>query len=266
MPDFVNARRAGIARALTTAARPTLLFVVAYAFNTTPHEAFHALTAYLLGFNSTIYQMWVNPDQASATPSELATIAAAAPIFSLTAGVVCLLIYTSRFRLRPSGLLFLMLAFVGIVCFLAPMAGSTFGGDFHTTFEFLAAPRWISAIVSVVGWLALIAFTFLMGHELAGWVPPQFGPAGTVISAAVAPAVAGTLLIVFLYWPLPRSLILSTMSGAGFWLPTMIGAALGFARPRPQRELAAFTWQDAVVGVTAIVMIRVFATGVRLAH
>lgn len=46
----------------------------------------------------------------------------------------------------------------------------------------------------------------------------------------------------------------------------MIGAALGFARPRPQRELAAFTWLDAVVGVTAIVMIRVFATGVRLAH
>ena len=47
---------------------PTFLFVVAYALNVTPHEIVHALTSYSLGFNSTVFQMWVNPDSAQAFP------------------------------------------------------------------------------------------------------------------------------------------------------------------------------------------------------
>jgi hypothetical protein len=39
------------------ACRPTLLFVVAFALNVTPHEVVHAVTSYLLGFNSTVFQM-----------------------------------------------------------------------------------------------------------------------------------------------------------------------------------------------------------------
>jgi hypothetical protein len=65
--------RAGVA------VRPTLLFVAAFALNASPHEATHALTAYLLGFNSTLYQMWVNPEAAGATPRQLIAIAVAGP-------------------------------------------------------------------------------------------------------------------------------------------------------------------------------------------
>ena len=65
------------------ACRPTLLFVVAYALNVTPHEFVHALTSYSLGFNSTVFQMWVNPDSAQATASQLAIIAVSGPLFSL---------------------------------------------------------------------------------------------------------------------------------------------------------------------------------------
>jgi hypothetical protein len=253
-------------RILGVAARPTLLFVVAYALNTTPHEAAHALAAYFLGFNSTIYQMWVNPDQASATAAQLAAIAATGPIFSLTAGAICLLIYASRFRLRPSGLLFLMLAFVGILCFLGPMAVAPFGGDFHTTFVFLSAPTWVSAVVSVIGWLALVVFTFLMGRELAGWAPREFGRAATILATTIAPALVGTPLILAIYWPLPRFLVGSMIAGTAFWIPAAVGAAVGFNKPRPQRTMAAFTGADAVVIVASIVMIRVFAVGIRLAH
>jgi hypothetical protein len=46
--------------------RPTLLFVVGYALNVTPHEIVHALTSYSPGFNFTVFQMWVNPDSAEA--------------------------------------------------------------------------------------------------------------------------------------------------------------------------------------------------------
>ncbi|MGB0063784.1 MAG: hypothetical protein WBP85_05005 [Terracidiphilus sp.] len=250
---------------LGVAARPTILFVVAYALNTTPHEAFHALTAYWLGFNSTIFQMWVNPEPASATPVALATIAAAGPFFSLTFGVICLLIY-SRLRLRPSGLLLFMLAFVGIVCFLGPVAGAEFGGDFETALTLVRAPGWIAAAVSVIGWLLLLAFTFQMGRELAGWAPRHFGRAASVLSTAVLPPTAGTLLILVLYWPLPRFLIGSIIAGSFFWIPTMIGAAVGCNRLRPERALPVFTGADAIAAIFAIVMIRVFATGVRLAH
>lgn len=250
---------------LAAAARPTILFVVAYALNTTPHEAFHALTAYWLGFNSTIFQMWVNPDIASATPAQLATIAAAGPIFSLTLGVLCLLLY-AHLRLRPSGLWFFMLAFVGIVCFLGPLAGAHFGGDFQTALALLGAPGWVTAVVSVAGWLFLVAFTFLMGRELPRWSPPHFSRAAAVISTAVAPATAGTFLILILYWPLPQSLVVSTIAGTFFWIPATMGVFVGFDRPRPMRALPVFTCEDAVVAIAAIAMIRIFATGVRLGH
>jgi hypothetical protein len=70
------------------ACRPTLLFVAAYALNVTPHEIVHALTSYALGFNSTVFQMWVNPGSAEASPSQLAIIAVSGPLFSLLVGVV----------------------------------------------------------------------------------------------------------------------------------------------------------------------------------
>jgi hypothetical protein len=266
LPTRATLQRSERLSTLAVAARPTILFVVAYALNTTPHEAFHALTAYMLGFNSTIFQMWVNPDPASATPDQLATIAAAGPIFSVTAGIICLLIYATHLRLRPSGLLFLMLAFVGILCFLGPMAGAPFGGDFHLAFGFLEAPGWIAVLVSIVGWLFIVLFTLAMGRELAGWVPGQFGRTATVLSATMAPALIGTVLILALYWPLPRFLVSSTIAGAFFWIPAMIGAALGTKRPRTERVLAAFTVADAAVTIGAIIMIRTFALGIRLAH
>jgi hypothetical protein len=52
----------------SAACRPTLLFITAYALSATPHEAVHATVAYLFGFSSTLFQLWVNPDPAPATP------------------------------------------------------------------------------------------------------------------------------------------------------------------------------------------------------
>jgi len=266
VPDFVNARRTGTMRTLGIAARPTLLFAVAYALNTTPHEAVHALTAYVLGFNSIIYQMWVNPEPAQATPQQLATIAASGPIFSLTAGALCLLIYAWRFRKRPSGLLFILLALVGVDCFLGPMAGAQFGGDFRTVFELLGISARIGVTASAFGWILLALFMFLMGRELVGWVPRQIGRFNAVLSATAGPALAGPLLISILYWPLPRFFVGSTIAGSLFWIFALFGATTGIKRPHPERDLAAFTWVDASVSIAAIVMIRVFASGIRLAH
>jgi hypothetical protein len=56
-----SARSAGEAYIVGVAFRPTLLFMTAFALNVTPHEAAHAVASYMLGFNSTLYQRWVNP-------------------------------------------------------------------------------------------------------------------------------------------------------------------------------------------------------------
>ena len=65
------------------AVRPTLLFVAAFVLNVTPHEAAHAVVAYFLGFSSTLFQMWVNPDAQTASSRQVVAIATAGPVFSL---------------------------------------------------------------------------------------------------------------------------------------------------------------------------------------
>jgi hypothetical protein len=117
-----NERGAGTAHLIGVAVRPTLLFMTAFALNVTPHEAAHATAGYILGFSSTLYQMWVNPDAATATPGQIVAIAVAGPIFSLTLGLICAALYVRRYKSRPSGLLFLMLAVVGLYSFLGPVA------------------------------------------------------------------------------------------------------------------------------------------------
>src|ERR1700688_4575323 len=133
--------------------RPTLLFVVAYALNVTPHEIVHALTSYSLGFNSAVFQMWVNPDSAQASPNQLAIIAVSGTLFSSIVGVVCWLLYQWRFRERPSGLAFLMMAMVGIYSFLGPLAGTALGGDLHIAFTFLDISRTVAYLASAVGFV-----------------------------------------------------------------------------------------------------------------
>jgi Peptidase M50B-like len=108
-------------RTFGIAVRPTLLFVAAFALNVTPHEAAHAVVAYLLGFSSTLFQMWVNPDAATASSRQVVAIATAGPIFSLAVGAITWLLYKLRYNRRPNGLVFLMLAVVGIYSFLGPV-------------------------------------------------------------------------------------------------------------------------------------------------
>jgi hypothetical protein len=214
------------------AVRPTLLFVAAFALNISPHEAAHALAGYLLGFNSTLFQMWVNPDVASATPTQLTIIAAAGPIFSLAVGVASWLLYRKIYRWKPSGLFSLMMTMVGIYSFLGPVAGSAFGGDFNLAFKFLEISRSVKIAASVVGTAFLALFMFFMGIELSWWAPASFGRAKNVLCTTVAPWVIGTLLVLLVYSPLPGFFIGSTVFGSIFWAFAVIGAALGFSRTR----------------------------------
>jgi hypothetical protein len=246
--------------------RPTLLFVLAYALNVTPHEIVHALTSYSLGFNSTVFQMWVNPDSAEATPSQLAIIAISGPVFSLAVGTLCWVLYQRWFRERPSGLAFLMMAMVGIYSFLGPLAGAALGGDFHLAFTFLHISATVGYLTSATGFVLLPAFMYCIGRELLRWSPHEFHRVKAVACTTLAPWLLGTLLLLLLYWPLPRFLIGSTIGGSAFWLFAVLGAAIGYPTRRPTGVLSSFTRSDLALTIAALTMVRLLVNGIRLAH
>jgi hypothetical protein len=248
------------------ACRPILLFVTAYALNVTPHEALHAATSYLLGFSSTLFHMWVNPDPATATPPQMAIIAAAGPVFSLAVGVTCWLLYKRPFRRRPSALMFLMLAAVGIYCFLGPLAGSALGGDFNLAFTVLNVSKAARYVFSAIGFVLLAWFMFYIGTKLVGWAPGNFGRGKAVIWTTIAPWLIGTVLILLVYWPLPSFLIGSTLGGSVFWMFAVIGATVEFSAPRPAETISSVTGWDLAVALVAVAMVRLLVHGIRLTH
>jgi hypothetical protein len=253
-------------KAWGVACRPTLLFVAAYALNVTPHEAVHALTSYFLGFSSMLFPMWVNPDAARATSRQLAAVAAAGPVFSLAVGVTCWLLYQRRFRRRPSALMFLMLAMVGVYSFLGPLTGSALGGDFNRAFTFLDVSKAVRYAASAAGFVLLPYFMFFMGRKLVGWAPRNSGRAKAVGCTTFAPWVIGTALILLVYWPLPSFLIGSTLGGSVFWLFAVLGATFEFSTPRPAETISSFTGWDLTITLVAVTMVRLLVNGVRLTH
>jgi hypothetical protein len=251
---------------LGAAARPTVLFVVAFALNITPHEASHALASYVLGFSSTLFQMWVDPDAASATPVQLSTIAATGPMFSLAVGLICWCLYKKLYRLKPSGLFFLMMAMVGIYSFLGPLAGTAFGGDFNTALQFLEASKPLEYALSTLGLVLLAVFMFFMGVELSWWAPHSFGRAKNVLCTTVAPWLLGLFIIILVYWPLPKSFIGSTFSGSVFWAFAVVGAVVGFSKPRIAHVTPSLTRFDLIASFVAVILVRLLVHGIRLAH
>ena len=265
-PRAGNERGAGTTHLVSVAVRPTLLFMTAFALNVTPHEAAHATAGYILGFSSTLYQMWVNPDAAAATPRQLIAIAVAGPIFSLTVGLSSWILYRQRYSRKPSGLLFLMLAIVGFYLFLGPVTAATFGGDFNVALRFAGAPKLLMNVISVVGVLILPTMMYFMGKELSSWAPPWFSRGKAVLCTTMGPWLIGTLLITLVYLPLPKFLIGPNFVGSVFWVFAVMGA-IRADRPTPvERPIRSLTRTDLIVTGAAFLMVRLLVHGVRLAH
>jgi hypothetical protein len=228
----------------------------------TPHEAAHAAVAYTLGFSLTLFQLWVNPDAAQASPEQQALIEVAGPFFSVSVGAVCLLIY-GRLKHRPSGLIFLMLATMNIYIFLGSLFAAAMGGDFNIALTALGAPKALRYVLSAAGLILLSLFMFFVGRELLRWAPSDFGRVKAVVVTTVAPWLIGTLLATTLYLPLPNFLIGPNLVGSVFWLSAVFGAAFGRGLPR-SAGLSSITRWDFLITIAAVVMVRLLVHGVRL--
>ena len=258
-------RGEGTAHLAGIAVRPTLLFMAAFALNVTPHEAAHATASYMLGFSSTLFQMWVNPDVAMATSRQAAAIAIAGPIFSLTVGLISWLLYRQRYSRKPGGLLFLMLAITGFYLFLGPVTAATFGGDFNVALRSAGASKLVMNVISASGALILPTMMFFMGKELSFWAPPWFSRSKAVLCTVVGPWLIGTTLITLVYLPLPRFLIAPNFAGSVFWVFAVIGAIVADRIPAA-RPICSLTRADLIVAAAAFLMVRLLVYGVRLAH
>ena len=248
------------------AARPSILFATAFALVTTPHEAAHALTAYSLGFNVSLFKMWVNPDAASATPWQSFVIAVAGPIFSLLVGLSSWVLYRLRFKQNRSGLLFLMLAIVGTYLFLGPMAAVAFGGDFNVAFRATSVPPLIADAVSALGLIVLSTFMGFMGRELFGWAGEGGSRSKSVLMMTVAPWLFGTLLVSLIYWPLPRFIVGSNVVGSVFWLFAVAGATFCKSPPLNENAGSPLTLPDLIVTLLAVGLVLSTTNGIRMAR
>jgi hypothetical protein len=253
-PNSMTANRIGVA------VRPTLLFVTGFALNATPHEAVHAVTAYMLGFSSTLYQMWVNPDTDAATPRQLIAIAVAGPIFSLTVGLISWFLYRQRYSRKPSGLLLLMLA---IVAFYIPLGGSI-GGDIHLALKLGGTSKLLTNAISIVAVLMLSTMMYFMGKELFSWAPPWFSRSEAVLCTTVGPWLIGTALVTLVYLPSPKFLIAPNLMGSVFWLFAVIGAIRAGRTIPVARPIRSLTQADLIVTAAALLMVRFLVHGVRL--
>lgn len=257
-PGYERGR--GVAHRAGIAARPTILFVTGFALNATPHEAVHAATAYMLGFSSTLYQMWINPDTDAATPRQLIAIAVAGPIFSLTVGLISWFLYRQRYSRKPSGLLFLMLA---IVAFYIPLGGAI-GGDIHLALRFGGTSKLLTSAISIVAVLMLSTMMYFMGKELFSWAPPWFSRSKAVLCTTVGPWLIGTVLMTLVYLPSPRFLIAPNLIGSVFWLFAVIGAIRADRTIPGARPICSLTQADLIVTAAALMMVRFLVHGVRL--
>ena len=248
------------ANRIGVAVRPTLLFVTGFALNATPHEAVHAATAYMLGFSSTLHQMWVNPDTDAATPRQLIAIAVAGPIFSLTVGLISWFLYRQRYSRKPSGLLLLMLA---IVAFYIPLGGSI-GGDIHLALRFGGASKLLTNAISIVAVLVLSTMMYFMGKELFSWAPPWFSRRNAVLCTTLGPWLIGTVLMTLVYLPSPKFLIAPNVIGSVFWLFAVVGAIRADRTIPVARPIRSLTQADLIVTAAALLMVRFLVHGVRL--
>lgn len=150
-----------------------------------------------VGFTSTVFHLWVTPDSANATPSEIVRIAAAGPTFSLVVGMICWTVYR-----RQHSLMFLMLSIMGIYTFLGPLVGGAFGGDANTILRLARMPSGVQYGVTVVVGVALSTFIF-SGRELLRSAPAGVGRVAAVMATVIATWLVGTALAVLLYLPAP---------------------------------------------------------------
>ena len=241
--------------------RPLLLFVSAYAIDTSVHEAAHALAAYALGIPARLFHIYASVDLSSASIHDQAVVRAAGPIASLLFGALCWLGYRAA-RGKWAELPLFYLAVFGIATFLGNVLSTATVGDFSNAAVAAGLSVATRRVISSVGWALLAAFAALVGQRLRAFAASDAIPR-SAFDFVVLPAILGTAAVIVLYHPMPTNDSLARASEeAVFWLFAALAAHL-FSRsaPRSDHPFDVRTG-DWALTAAAVALVRVLALGI----
>jgi len=244
--------------------RPILWFVTASTINVVLHEGSHALAAYALGFQATLFQYGVNWQEQSASLSQRTVVTVAGPLVSLVFGVVCLPAYR-RWSRSTAGLPLLYLSTIGIATFAGNLMSTAFAGDFSSAATTLGLPAPAGYAASAAGALATAGILFWQGRELRRWIPDRAGRIFGVIGVVVVPVVAGTGIILVVNLPIPAGaqFAIARLVDASFGIFTLLGAATGPQLSSSGRSFRLW-WIDGTLAITVLLVVRLAARGIAL--
>jgi hypothetical protein len=243
--------------------RPILWFVTASTITVVLHEGAHALAAFALGLQPTLYQYYFDWPSESATLAQDVVIHAAGPAFSLVVGLCCFLGYR---RMKPSaaGLPLLYLAAFGVAMFFGDLMSAAFTGDFFGLLRWLELPAPARYAISAIGAAGTAAVMFWLGRQLREWIPAKAGKTFGVIGVVVAPIILGTAIIILINQPVPACppFVSSRLSQAGLGMFTLLGAV----RPGASAAGRSFRlwWIDGTIAIVAVLVVRILVFGITL--
>jgi hypothetical protein len=245
--------------------RRIIWFATAYTIVIIVHEGAHAVTAYVLGLEATLYNFWANVDPTNqASIGQRAAFGVAGPVSSLVVGVVSGLAY-HRFRRSRAALPLLYLAAHGVSNFFGNLMSAAFIGDFANVAVWTGLPMGLRYTVSVAGALVTAAVLYVTGRELARWMPPQTSRSAVAFAGVGLPAAIGTALIILVNQPIPLpGFAAARMGEATFWV---FGAAGAFTAPMPASWDAGnvqLHTQDVAIALLVFAVVRIMRLGIPL--
>ena len=247
--------------------RRVLWFATAYTIVIIVHESAHAITAYGLGLEATLFNFWVNIDSANqATIGQRAAYGVAGPISSLVIGVVSSLAYR-RIQRSAAAMPLLYLAAHGVSNFFGNLMSIAFIGDFSNVAVSMGMPVGVRYALSAAGALVTVSVLFAAGRELVRWMPPQASRAAAALAGVLLPTAIGTMLIILVNQPIPLQGFATARIGEGaFWISAVAGA---FTAPIPipstrDNGSVELHWQDIAIAVVMIAVVRIMVLGIPL--
>ena len=247
--------------------KPTVLFFSANALSYPLHEMFHALTAYFLNVNSTLYHFYVDIDHTRTSVYDNILIAVAGPILSLAFGLLFCVAY-KKSKNTSYKLFMFYAAIAGISIFLGNVFSTAFAGDFHTAATLMRFPFWLQIFFTLTGLIFLSIFMYRIGKEvlfLSFIKATTFK--GVISSFLLIPWILGTLLLILSFLPLPNFLITGMISSSIFWVIPIVSAVFNRRKVKAvEYILPTLNYVDIILALFSILVVRILISGVRLAH
>jgi hypothetical protein len=247
--------------------KPTVLFFSANALSYPLHEMFHALTAYFLNVNSTLYHFYVDIDHTHTSVYDKILIAVAGPVLSLAFGLLFCVAY-KKSKNASYKLFMFYAAIAGISIFLGNVFSTAFAGDFHTAATLMRFPSWLQVFVTLTGLIFLSIFMYRIGKEVLflSFINAT-GFMGLISGFLLIPWILGTLLLILSFLPLPNFLITGMISSSVFWVISIVAAVFNRRKVKAvEYILPTLNYVDIILALFSFLVVRILISGVRLAH